>query len=236
MAYILGGIIILIAAFVQGATSFGFSLIALPLLGLIFELKVIVPALVAYSILLNLIILIRLKVQPNLKELAILGIFAVLFIPLGVNLLIFVDEQILKLSVSVLMILIALLMLSGKTFNIKNRTFAYAVAGILSGLLNGAVSLSGPPVVVLLANENRNKNDFRASLTLLFFLLNIVTIFLYVKKGLFLEPDLINMMFLTPLMIIGTFLGIHFGNRIDEVKFKRLVLILLIVMGIANLI
>lgn len=236
MAYILGGIIILIAAFVQGATSFGFSLIALPLLGLIFELKVIVPALVAYSILLNLIILVRLKVLPNLRELALLGICAVVFIPLGVNLLIYVDEQTLKVSVSVLLISIALLMLSGKTFHIKNRTLAYAIAGVLSGILNGAVSLSGPPVVVLLANENRNKNDFRASLTLLFFLLNIVTILLYVERGLFLEPELLNMMFLTPIMVIGTLIGIHFGNHIDELKFKRMVLVLLIIMGIANLI
>ena len=235
MDIIFASIIIFFAALVQGATSFGFSLIALPLLGLIFELKVVVPTLVLFSIVLNLIILIKLKVRPNLKEIGLLTVFAIMFIPVGVRLLLYVEESILKFGISILLIGIALIMLKGYKLNIKNKTTSYIITGILSGILNGAVSLSGPPVVVLLANDNKNKVEFRSSLTFLFFTLNIVTVILYYNKGLFNNPTLISMVTLLPVMVVGTFIGIYFGNRIDDHKFKKIVLGLLLFMGVMNL-
>lgn len=235
MDFLFASVVILLASVVQGATSFGFSLLALPLLGLIYELKVVVPTLVVFSLVLNLIILFKLKMKPNLKELGLLAIFAVACIPIGVQMLMVVEESTLKLIVSILLIVIALIMLSGIKLNIKNKKVSYIIAGILSGILNGAVSLSGPPVVVLLANDDKNKNEFRASLTFLFVILNIVTIALYQKNGLFENPELIKMVYLLPVMIIGTYIGIHLGNKIDDVKFKKLVLILLLIMGIVNL-
>lgn len=235
MDFLYASVVILMAAIVQGATSFGFSLLALPLLGLIYELKIVVPTLVVFSLVLNLIILFKLKMKPHLKEIGLLAIFAVACIPIGVQMLMVVDESTLKLIVSILLIIISLVMLSGVKLNIKNKKLSYIIAGILSGILNGAVSLSGPPVVVLLANDDKNKNEFRASLTFLFVILNIVTIALYFKNGLFENPELIKMVNLLPVMIIGTYIGIHLGNKIDDAKFKKLVLVLLLVMGVINL-
>lgn len=234
MSFVLSAIILLIAALVQGATSFGFSLIALPLLGLFFDLKVVVPTLVIFSIFLNLLILVRLCVKPNLKEIGLLVIFAVLFIPLGVDMLLYVDESLLKAVVGILLIIVSVIMLSGYRMTIKNKQVSYVITGILSGVLNGAVSLSGPPVVVLLANDNKNKNEFRSSLTTLFLTLNVVTIYLYFKNGLFSNPELTKMLYLFPFMIIGTLLGIYLGNKIDDGKFKKMVLILLLFMGVMN--
>jgi len=88
---------------------------------------------------------------------------------------------------------------------------------------------------VLLANDDKNKNEFRSSLTFLFVILNIVTIALYLKRGLFENPEIINMFYLLPVMVIGTYIGIHLGNKIDDSKFKKVVLILLLIMGIVNL-
>ncbi|MDH8678345.1 sulfite exporter TauE/SafE family protein [Fusibacter bizertensis] len=235
MSFVIVSLIILVSAIVQGATSFGFSLLALPLLGYFYNLKIIVPTLVIFSIVLNLIILLRLRLVPKFKELAILAFFAICFIPVGVNVLIFVDEILLKRIVGLLLIIISVIMFKGITIKLKHKTFSYMIAGILSGILNGAVSLSGPPIVVLLASDQKNKNEFRASLTFLFLLLNVVTIFLFANKGLFENKEIINMLFLLPVMIMGTFVGIYLGNKIDEQKFKKIVLILLMIMGILNL-
>lgn len=236
MTYFLGGLIIFISAMVQGATGFGFSLIALPLLGFFFDWKIVVPALVIYSIVLNLIVLSRIRFKPNWKDIGLLSAFAICTIPLGVQMLLFIDQSTLKLIVGILIISIALIMLKGLKINLKNKLLAYSIAGILSGILNGSVSLSGPPVVVLLANENKDKNDFRGSLTIVFFLLNVVTVILYWQKRLFENPEINKMMILMPVMIIGTYLGIYLGNKIDESKFKKAVLILLFIMGVFNLI
>lgn len=228
-------LIIFISAVVQGATSFGFSLIALPLLGLFYPLKLVVPTLVVLSLLLNGIIFIRLRVKPQVKELLILGAFAILTIPVGVKLLLVMDETTLKMIVSILLILISILMIKGVKIQLKNKRLSYAIAGILSGVLNGAVSLSGPPIVILLANEGKDKNSFRSSLTFLFILLNIYTVALYMQNGLFFDPELYRLSILIPFMIIGSILGIYLGNKINDLKFKKIVLNLLLIMGIINL-
>ncbi len=235
MDFLFASLIILLASIVQGATSFGFSLLALPLLGLLFELKVVVPTLVVFSLVLNFIILLKFKMKPQLKEIGLLALFAVICIPIGVQLLIVINESTLKLLVSVLLIAISLIMISGVKLTIKNKNLSYIITGILSGVLNGAVSLSGPPVVVLLANDDKNKNEFRSSLTSLFVILNIVTIALYLNRGLFENPELTKMVYLLPVMVVGTYIGIYLGNKIDDVKFKKVVLILLLIMGIVNL-
>jgi len=113
MDLLFASIIILLASIVQGATSFGFSLLALPLLGLLFELKIVVPTLVLFSLFLNSIILVKLKMKPHLKEIGLLAIFAVICIPIGVQLLMVVSESTLKFSVSILLIAISLIMISG---------------------------------------------------------------------------------------------------------------------------
>ena len=236
MAYFIGGIIVFFSSMVQGATGFGFSLIALPLLGFIFDFKIVVPALVIYSIGLNIIVLTRIKFKPNWRDIALLSVFAISTIPLGVNMLLFVEQETLKVFVGALIIIISLIMMKGFQINLKNRVLAYSIAGIFSGVLNGAVSLSGPPIVVLLANENQDKNQFRGSLTLVFFLLNIVTVAMYWYRGLFQSPALGKMMILLPIMIIGTYMGIYLGNKVDEDKFKKAVLFLLLLMGILNFI
>lgn len=235
MTLLLACLIIFISAMVQGATSFGFSLIALPLLGLLYPLKIVVPTLVILSLLLNTIIFIRLKVKPHIKDLMLLGMFAILTIPFGVKLLLVMDEMALKLVVSILLIITALLMLKGIKINIRNKKLSYALTGILSGVLNGAVSLSGPPIVILLANEGKDKNSFRSSLTFLFILLNVYTIILYMFNGLFLDVALYELTLFVPFMIIGSIFGIYLGNKINDVIFKKLVLNLLLIMGIINL-
>ncbi|GAB6109612.1 sulfite exporter TauE/SafE family protein [Fusibacter bizertensis] len=235
MTFVMIAFIILVSAIVQGATSFGFSLLALPLLGYFFDLKVIVPTLVIFSIVLNLIILVRIKLLPKIRPLLLLAFFAICSIPIGVKVLLFVDEMILKKIVGLLLITISILMFKGITITLKHKNLSYMIAGILSGILNGAVSLSGPPIVVLLASDNKNKNEFRASLTFLFLLLNIVTIILFVKNGLFNNKEIFNLINFLPVMIIGTFMGIYLGNKINEQNFKKIVLALLMIMGVLNL-
>ena len=77
-------LIVFLASLIQGATSFGFSLVALPLMGFILNLKEIVPLLVILSLVLNILIALQLKMKPNIKEIFLLFIFGIIAIPFGV--------------------------------------------------------------------------------------------------------------------------------------------------------
>jgi uncharacterized membrane protein YfcA len=229
------GLIIFFSALVQGATSFGFSLIALPLLGLVLDLKNIVPMLVLFSLFMNIIILIRLKRKPHIKALLMMFIVAVIFTPIGVQILKVMDESILKIFIGILLIVVAILLKRGYRVHIQNEKLTFLIAGVLSGIFNGSVSISGPPIVVMLSNNDTERDLFRISLTTYFLLLNIITVFLYFNGGLLSAGIIKSYLGLIPFLIGGTIAGTLLGSHIDEVKFKNVVLNLLVVMGIMNL-
>lgn len=235
MEIILAGLIIFASALVQGATSFGFSLLALPLLGLMLDLKTIVPMLVLFSLIMNIIILVRLKQMPHLSTLIPMFIIAVVFTPIGVQILKVMDESLLKILIGILLIVVAMLLKRGYRVHLKNERLSFMIAGMLSGVFNGSVSISGPPIVVMLSNNDTERDLFRISLTTYFLLLNIVTVFLYVQGGLLSVPVVKTYALLIPFLIGGTVAGTVLGSRINEDRFKGIVLNLLVVMGIMNL-
>lgn len=228
-------LIVFLASLIQGATSFGFSLVALPLMGFILNLKEIVPLLVILSLVLNILIALQLKMKPNIKEIFLLFIFGIIAIPFGVKLLLIVDEFILKKAVSIFLIVVAIMMARGYKIEIKNKNLALIITGTLSGVLNGSVSLSGPPIVILLSNDQKNRDDFRISLTSLFILFNLFTVLMYLNKGLLSVSIMTSYLPIVPFLFAGTFIGVKIGNKIDEGKFKQMVLYLLVIMGIINL-
>lgn len=229
-------VVILCAGLIQGATSFGFSLFALPILAVFLPLKVIVPMLVIYSIIMNSIILYKIREHVKIKRILMLIVAAVIATPIGANMLISMDERILQLIVGVIVAISALSFYFGYKIKINNEKIAYIPVGFLSGLLNGSVSLSGPPVILFLTNQGVEKQVFRATLTAYFWILNIMTVGTFIYKGLVSTETLKFTLYLLPALVIGVLIGIKLGNKVKEETFKKLTTVLLVCMGILSII
>ncbi|EOC99586.1 sulfite exporter TauE/SafE family protein [Caldisalinibacter kiritimatiensis] len=175
-ATIVAFIVILLAGMVQGLTSFGFSLLSVPILSIFLPLKIIVPVLIVLSFALNSVIFYKVKEYVKLRKIVYLVVFGILATPLGTYLLLFIDEKLLQIGVGVIVTFTAVMFWLGYKVTIKNEKISLSLVGIMSGLLNGSVSLSGPPVIVFLTNQGVKKQVFRANLTSFFLILNIITI------------------------------------------------------------
>lgn len=233
---ILQGLMILLAAAIQGMTSFGFSLVALPLLTLLLPITVVVPILVLYSILLNVILLSKLYKHVHLKMITFLVIGGALGIPVGVWLLKSVPADQLKRVAGVVIVIVGLLMLKGYRAHLKHPQKWFGVVGLVSGILQGALSLSGPPVVLFLTNQDVDKLTFRANLTAFFTLLNVVSIPGFILSGVITPLVMSKALTLLPFMLGGLAIGMFSSNKINERLFKRLTLFLMIVSGIAAIV
>jgi len=233
---VFGALIIFLAAMTQGITSFGFSLIALPLLDIFLPLQIIVPILVIYSLVLNTIILYYIKEFIDFKRISILVIAGIIGTPVGVYLLKVSNESTLKLLIGIIITIAAIANFTGYKIKIKNEKLSYIPVGLVSGLLNGSVSLGGPPVVLFLTNQDVEKQTFRANLTLYFWILNIITIPTHFFSGLITSEVIRYTAYLSPGLIVGTLLGIRLGNKLDEKLFKKLTLILITCMGVLSII
>ncbi|MCK5672350.1 MAG: sulfite exporter TauE/SafE family protein [Spirochaetales bacterium] len=227
-------LIILLASTIQGMTSFGFSLIAVPLLGLFLPLKDFVPMLVLYSFLLSLILYKNLKGSYNKKRIIILAFSGLASTIFGIYILKFVDNSILKLVVGVVILISSILMMFGIRVIVKIKVLGDILAGIFSGLLNGSVSLSGPPVIILLSNEDTEKEIFRKTLTTYFLLLNFISLPMFFFNGLLTREIVFKSIINLPALGVGMFLGLFIGNRISEGHFKKITLGMIFILGIMS--
>ncbi len=230
-----GILVIFMAAMTQGATSFGFSLIAVPLLGIMFPLQVVVPVLMIYSLILNSLILYNIREHVQLKKIIILVVFGMIGTPFGVYLLKVLEENTLKLFVGIIIVIVAAVNLSGVHFKIKNDRAAFIPVGFASGLLNGSVSLGGPPIVLFLNNQKVEKQIFRGNLTLYFWMINLFSIPTYFFSGLITTEVISYSVYLFPGLILGTLIGIHMGNQVEEQLFKKISMSLIMGMGILSI-
>jgi len=225
-------VIFLFAGFLQGITSFGFSLVALPLLAFILDIKLIVPVLIIYSLIINTTILIHLWRNIELKEIMWIVVTGIIFTPIGMSILLYIDSESLKMITGILIFIVAVLLFMNKKIVIKNERIEHLFTGALSGILNGSLSFSGPPLIIFLTNKGVEKQKFRASLTFYFWILNAVTIPIFILGGLITIEVWVFSLKYVVFLIIGVTIGIFLGNKLDEKIFKKFVIIILMVLGI----
>ncbi len=233
---ILSLLIIFIAGTVQGLTSFGFSLISLPLLCMIIPLKTVVPILIIYSLIINSIIFYKIRYYVNLNRIKYLIIAGVVSTPIGTYVLLVIKGDVLSIVVGSIIIFTSLILWKGYKVNIKNEKLSFIIVGLFSGILNGSVSLSGPPIILFLTNQNAEKQIFRANLTSYFLILNIITVPTYLFAGLITKEVLRYSAFLFPGLIIGVLSGLAISNKINDNIFKKIILILVCIMGVLSVV
>lgn len=234
--YLIAFTIILFSSTVQGATGFGFSLLAVPLLALVMPLSSIVPVLVIFSLFLNIIVFFKLKGEVNKIQIGLLIGFGLISIPIGINALQGLDENLIKLTVGIVIIISAIAMQFGIKIKFKNQKIAYALTGFLSGILNGASSLSGPPVILLLSNEGADKAKFRKTLATYFLTLNLFSVPFFIMKGMVTNSVITDTIKLFPALIIGVLVGVGLGNKLPENIFRKISLLLIFVMGVLTVV
>lgn len=231
-----GMIIIGASALLQGLSGFGFSILSLPLLAMFLSPKTIVPMLLIFSIIINITVIATCWRSFRIKNIWLLLVGGVLGLPLGTKLLLIIDDVLLRRAIGVFIVLFAGLLLSGKRWKLKRENFSQIGIGIVSGIFSGSVSMSGPPVILFLSNKGVDKNEFRASLSGYFFLLNLFTIPVYYFNGLFSGEVMKLSLQWLPGLIIGVAAGALAARRIRSENFNRLVLILLLLTGLLGII
>jgi len=234
ISIILGLIVVFAASCIQGMTSFGFSLLAVPLLGFFMPLSVIVPMLVIFSLLMNFMILFKLKSTPDLKAIGTILITGMIATPLGANLLKNANPDILKFTVGIVIFLSAIFMYKGYKLEMKNKTVSFLTTGFMSGLLNGSISMSGPPVILFMTNEGVEKTQFRVNLTSYFFAINIVTVLVFYFNGQLGPEVLSTSALLFPALVVGVIAGVTLGNKAKEEKFRTFTIFLIMAMGLLS--
>ncbi len=231
LAIVAAIIIILIGAFIQGLTGFGFSQFAIPLLVLFVFSGYLIPIMVFLSLFLNLLMISDLRKEVNIRRIWPLMLGGIFGIPIGTWLLIMANPDHLKIMIGSLIFIFGLAQLLEFRKELKSEKNAMLPIGFTGGVLQGCVSMSGPPLILFFSNQGFTKQEFRASLIAFFLFMNIATLPVYLLAGLWTPSVLTMSIALLPGMVVGTLIGTRFSRKVPEAKFKKFVLVLVMIFG-----
>jgi uncharacterized membrane protein YfcA len=229
----IGSLVIFIGSLLQGAIGFGFSMVTVPFLVLLLPRTVMTPVLVLLCVALNLMATLKSRQHLRLSGI-VLPLLAggIAGVPAGILLLRVVDATMFRLGVGGVVLLLSLLLMADWKRPVIHQAMGLLPVGLVSGLLNGSIALSGPPAILFLSNQEIPRDQFRANLLCYFLFLNCATALSFALSGMVGIPALRYTAVYTPAMVAGTIAGMLLADRIPEKLFRTLTLYIVGGMGL----
>ena len=238
MALVLAGLIMFGGSIVQGAIGFALGMIAVPLLveaGYSLSQAVALTTLaigiqVAFGVW-------QLREHVPWADVKLAGLLRYLTVPLGVWLLLNVetmDAVTVKRLVGCGVLLGVVMRMLARGGNSRDLPLPVSIAAFsLSGVLQGLVAMGGPPLVLWMTTRSFRAHQARA-FTMTLFLLNAplqVLLLLLLSQTMSLEV-LGAALLLTPLIFVGTLIGVRIGNRFSKPHLNIAALSVLVIIAL----
>src|SRR5205085_1759443 len=115
--------------------------------------------------------------------------------------------------------------------NMPGTAAAVATGGV-SGLLNGALGIGGPPVVIFFFNSPAGVAISRASLIAFFIATDAIALGFLAADGLVAIQGFVRFLALVPALLAGQWIGAHTFRTAHPANFRRWTLVLLVVLAI----
>ena len=225
------GLIIFAGTFVNSVAGFGLALVAMPFLISLLGLKNAVPlmALIGLSVLFFLSIRFRRALSFGMVWRLLAA--SLVAIPFGVQILGQVPEIITLTFLGVVIVLYVLY----RAFKLpmpalSNPNWAF-LFGAIGGLLSGAYSTSGPPIVTYADARRWSPDEFRSNLSAYFFTNTIFTIIVHYFSGNLTGLVIQSWLLALPFMAAGLAAGYYMDRFINQDRFSKIVFILLFILG-----
>lgn len=233
-ALVLACIVIFVAAIVRGFSGFGFSLLAVSGLSLLYTPAQIVPAIFMLELAASLHLLPSIWREVHWKSLLPLSIGCILATPLGVYLLANVPARPMTLALALFVIVSTALLWAGLRFSRMPGPAASVGTGALSGLANGAFGIGGPPVVLFYLSTPAGNAVGRASLIAFFLLTDTVGLANLAVQDLVTRDSFIKALLFLPVLAAGIWVGARAFTAMDAQRFRKAVLLLLMLLSLAT--
>ena len=229
----------LIAATVQGALGFGFTLLAVSFFLLIIGSTAAIQLLVTVNFAISLALLGKVRKDLDRALWGRLVVGAGVGVPIGLAAFTYADVDQLSAVVAIV-ILVFVVVTAFRATNpqrqpgesIQFRTPSALSVGMIAGGMTTAVGMPGPPLVLYLTSLGAGKDQAR-SITLTFFAVSYGVSLLLQTATTGIDRDLwISAAVLTPVAGAGAALGHILAGRISEPAFRNAVLILVGLTGV----
>jgi uncharacterized membrane protein YfcA len=234
--YIYLTIVAFLAGFIQGLSGFGSVLLSLPLMVLFLDIREAIPLVNLMGVILTVLLIIQLRAHWEWGKIWPLLAGALPGIPVGVYLLKRMDSAHVQI---ILGLVLAAYSVYGLLFRLPigkvSGPWAYFF-GFFAGGLGGAISASGPPVIVYTSLQAWTKDQIKVTLQGFFIVSGLLIGVFHAANGLTTDGVIRNFLVSIPTLLIGTWAGSLLYGKFKEEGYRRVMLVLLGALGVFTLV
>ncbi len=225
------------AGVVKGAVGFAMPMVMISGLGSFLPPEVAIAALIGPTVTSNMIQALRegrqaawASMMAHRRYLFIAGVILVL----SAQLVGWIDGQLLLAIIGVPIVLFGIAQLAGWTFRVQpgQRRKAEVGFGLVSGFFGGLSGVWGPPMVLYLTALDTPKSEQFRVQGVAFGLGGVLLLLAHLQSGVLNEETAPLSAVLCLPVFVGMWLGLKVHDRLDQEKFRRLTLLVLIVAGL----
>jgi len=229
---LLTSLVVFFGCFTQSLTGFGVALVTMALLPSLIGLQVATPLVALIGIALEVLMLIRYRASIRFKSILALVVSSAIAIPVGVVYLRRLDELVALFILGLILVLFAVYALTGYRLpDLSHPAWAW-LFGLVSGLLGGAYNTAGPPVIVYGNCRKWSPQEFKSNLSGFFIVGSLVVVITHWLNGNFTSNVWTTFLFSLPMLLAGFLLGQSMDRWLNPEIFRKIVLVLLVVLGL----
>ncbi|MEV5896575.1 sulfite exporter TauE/SafE family protein [Nonomuraea fuscirosea] len=224
---LVAAVIILLASTVHAVTGFGYALVATPLLALTVDPHTAVVATTMSALAMTITIGVRQRHHAEWKVAMIAMAGILLGMPLGLWVYGATSERVLTALIGVGVLGCTLMV--WRRVKVPGNVPVLVGVGLLSGALSTSTGTNGPPMVAAFQGMGYDPRKFRATLAAVFAGTSVFSLIGFAVAGQVNSQSLWIGLVGVPVVQLGYFIGDAVFSRIDPDRFRRVVLLALIV-------
>jgi hypothetical protein len=224
-------IVAFLAGLIQGLSGFGSVLLSLPLMALFMDIREAIPLVNLMGVILTAVLIIQLRAHWQWGKIWPLLAGAAPGVPVGVYLLKRMDPAQIQIVLGVVLVAYAIYGLSFRLPVGKPGRYWACVFGFFAGSLGGAISASGPPVIVYTSLQAWPKDQIKVTLQGFFIVSGLLIGLFHAAGGLTTDRVILNFLVSIPTLLAGTWVGSLLYGKFREEDYRRVMLLLLGALG-----
>jgi uncharacterized membrane protein YfcA len=233
MTIVAAFLVVLLASVTQALTGFGFALVAVPLLATLTDARTAVVGVGIAGLLLTAIGAVRERGHVRWRAAALVMATALVGMPVGLLVLTVASDTVLTVVIAVVVLGCTLLVARPPT--LPAGPLPLAVAGVLAGVLGTSTGVNGPPLVAAFQAAGYQPRAFRATLAALFTGTGVVAMVGFLLAGQVGHDAVTVGLAGLPAVPLGWLIGDKVFHRTNPQRFRRLVLLMLVLTSVVTL-
>lgn len=232
----LAAVSVFAGGFLRGFSGFGAGLAIVPMLSLIYRPADAVVMFALLEVIAALQLIPAVARQAQWRSVVAISVSAAATVPLGAMLLVTIDADLMRRMIAVFVLAFTAVLASGWRFRGAPSRAVELAVGSVSGVLAGAATLGGPPVILFYLSGIQRASVVRASLTVYFVFVTLWALLTFAWIGIVTADLMLRAVILAPGYVLGMVLGSRLFRFASERAFRRSALGLLVIIGLVVLV